>query len=238
LLDARTVLNEALQSGKLADADAVTVRSMLSDVNQTIVFSPKVFAADPLAGSYLVKQGDSLAKIALAHGTTWELLARINRLDPRRLRYGTSIKVIHGPLFAAVHKKTYTMDIYLGAMPGETGSMFVMSFPVGLGKDDSTPTGLWDIAAHAKLQHPTYYPPEGGTPIEADDPANPLGGYWIGLTGVDGEAIGRTSYGIHGTIDPDSIGHQASEGCIRLRAADIALVFDLLVEGKSKVVVD
>jgi lipoprotein-anchoring transpeptidase ErfK/SrfK len=51
-------------------------------------------------------------------------------------------------------------------------------------------------------------------------------------------SVGRTSYGIHGTIDQTSIGKQASMGCIRLRAADIALVFDLMVEGQSKVVVE
>ena len=115
--------------------------------------------------------------------------------------------------------------------------MYVMTFQVGLGKDDSTPTGTWAIGPHAKLKHPTYYPPEGGPAIDADDPKNPLGGYWIALTGIQGQAVGRTSYGIHGTIDPDSIGKQASMGCVRLKNADIAMVFDLMVEGKSRVLV-
>lgn len=44
------------------------------------------------------------------------------------------------------------------------------------------------------------------------------------------------SYGIHGTIDPDSIGKQSSLGCIRLHTDDIAMVYDMLVEGKSMVV--
>lgn len=237
-IDARAVLNGALQSGKLSEADQETARSLISDINQTLIFSPRAFAADPYGGAYSVRSGDSLARIAAAHQTTWELLARINRLDPRRLRAGATIKIIRGPFFAVVRKKSFVMDIYMGALAGEPGAMYVMSLPVGLGKDDSTPTGLWAIEAHSKLRHPTYYPPEGGAPIEADDPNNPLGGYWIGLTGVEGQAVGQASYGIHGTIDPNSIGHQASMGCIRLKASDIALVFDLLVEGKSKVLVE
>jgi len=238
LIDARTELNDALQSGHLSDADATAARTLLMQINQTVVFSPKPFAGDPYAVAYSVRQGDSLARIAFAHDSTWQLLARINHLDPRRLRYGTTIKVVHGPFFAVVRKGAYTLDAYLGALPGKPGSMYVMSFPVGLGRDDSTPTGLWAIAPHAKLKHPTYYPPEGGPQIDADDPKNPLGGYWIALTGIEGQAVGRTSYGIHGTIEPDSIGHQSSMGCIRLRNDDIALVFDLMVEGKSLVRVE
>ena len=45
------------------------------------------------------------------------------------------------------------------------------------------------------------------------------------------------SYGIHGTIDPDSIGKQSSMGCIRMKADDIAVVYDMMVEGKSMVLV-
>jgi lipoprotein-anchoring transpeptidase ErfK/SrfK len=237
ITDARAVVNDALQSGRLSDADTAAAKALIGQINQSAVFGPRAVAGDAYCAMYPVRSGDSLARIAAGYQTTWELLARINHLDPRRLRSGTNIKVVRGPFFAVVSKKSFTMDVYLGALPGGKGSMYVMSFPVGLGKDDSTPTGLWSIGPHAKLRHPTYYPPEGGQPIEADDPSNPLGGFWIGLTGVDGQAVGRTSYGIHGTIDQDSIGHQASMGCIRLRSNDIAMVFDLLVEGKSMVLV-
>ena len=115
--------------------------------------------------------------------------------------------------------------------------MFVTSYPVGLGRDDSTPVGTWIVEPHRKLKHPTYYSPRGEGVIAADDPKNPLGGYWIGLTGTEGQAVGKLSYGIHGTIDPDSIGKQSSMGCIRIRPDDIAVVFDMMVEGKSLVLV-
>ena len=74
--------------------------------------------------------------------------------------------------------------------------------------------GWWKPDVNFK--HPTYYSPRGEGVIPADDPKNPLGGYWIGLTGTDGQAVGKESYGIHGTNDPDSIGKQSSMGCIRM----------------------
>jgi len=237
LLDARKILNDALQSGQLTASDTQSAKSMMAKINDTVIFSPQRFIGDPWGGVYVVRPGDRLGKIAMEYSTTWQLLSRINGLDPKALRAGATIKIVRGPFFAVVNKKAFTMDIYIGALPGDKASMYVKTVEVGLGRDDSTPTGTWAIASGAKLRHPTYYPPEGGAPIEADDPKNPLGGYWIALTGTGGAAVGKTSYGIHGTIDPDSIGKQASMGCIRMGADDISLVFDLMVEGKSTVLV-
>ena len=73
--------------------------------------------------------------------------------------------------------------------------------------------------------------------IAPDDPKNPLAGYWIAIEGQEGQALGKESYGIHGTIDPTSIGRTESMGCIRLRTEDISWVYDFLVDGKSKVLV-
>jgi lipoprotein-anchoring transpeptidase ErfK/SrfK len=108
-------------------------------------------------------------------------------------------------------------------------------FPVGLGAEDTTPTGRWKI--RNKLTHPPYYPPRGGKVIGADDPANPLGGYWMGLEGVEGAAVGQDSYGIHGTNEPDSIGKRCSMGCIRMRNEDVTFVYELLVAHDSIVTV-
>ena len=66
-----------------------------------------------------------------------------------------------------VSKSRFTMDIYLGS-PGETGSMYVRSFPVGLGKHGSTPTGTWMVAPQSKLKNPKWW----GT---ADEPATRSG---------------------------------------------------------------
>lgn len=237
LLGARLILNNAFLAGSLSASEAESARKMMSEINQTVVFSPKRFADDPYGGTYSVQSGDLLKKIADKYDVTWEELLRLNGMtDPKKLRAGQTIKVIHGPFNVVVTKSKFTMDIYLGP-PLEKGSMYIMTYPVGLGKDDSTPTGTWLCEAGKKIKNPTYYSPRGEGVVDADDPKNPLGERWVGLTGIDGHALGKSSYGIHGTIDESSIGKQDSMGCIRMHNTDVELVFDLLLEGKSLVVV-
>lgn len=237
LLAARKILNDAVLANSLSPADVDTAKKIMAEINQTVVFSPKRFADDAFGGTYSVQPGDVLQKIAVKFEIPWEALLRLNGMtDAKRLRAGQTLKVIHGPFNAVVSKSKYTLDIHLGP-PGEKGSVYITSFPVGLGKDDSTPTGTWLVEAGKKIKNPVYYSPRGEGVIDADDPKNPLGERWIGLTGIDGHAVGKASYGIHGTIDESSIGKMDSMGCIRLRNADVEWVFDLLIDGKSIVVV-
>jgi lipoprotein-anchoring transpeptidase ErfK/SrfK len=237
LVEARSILNSALVGGKLSEVDSIEAKKLLSEINQTLIFSPERLPGDPYVGGYNVKSGDRLAKIAQKYDVTWELLCRINRIsDPGKLRAGKTIKVIQGPFHAVVSKSKFTIDLYLGS-PGERGSLYVTTFKVGLGKSDSTPTGTWMVAAGGKLKNPKFWGAGDLPPMEADDPQNPLGERWIALEGTDGQAVGADGYGIHGTIDPESIGKMASLGCIRLKNEDVELVYDLLVDGKSTVIV-
>lgn len=75
-----------------------------------------------------------------------------------------------------------------------------------------SPTGEFQIAQ--RLENPTYYKP--GIVI-GPGVGNPLGTRWMGLN--------AKGFGIHGTDRPDSIGHNASHGCIRLRNRDIEDLF-------------
>lgn len=237
LIEARLLLNDALISRKSSAEQERQIKQNLAEINQSVVFSPKKFSEDSFATVQTVKPGDRLAKIAGEHDLTWEFLARINNIsDPAKLRAGANLKVITGPFHGVVDKSDFTLDIYLGS-PGEKGSIYVSTLNVGLGKEDSTPTGTWIVKLGSKLKNPKFWGAGGLAPIEADDPTNPLGEFWIGLEGTDGAAINQDGYGIHGTIEPMSIGKQASLGCIRLADADIRLVYELLVEGKSTVIV-
>jgi LysM repeat protein len=237
LTQAREVLNDALIRGDSSPEQAALIRSMLTDINQTLVFSPRRLPDDEHGGTYTVRSGDRMSKIASQYEVTWELLCRINGLsDPRKLRAGQALKVVHGPFHALVDKSEFRIELWQGT-PAEHGSMFIASFPVGLGENSSTPTGTWLVETDKKIKNPTYFSPRGQGVIDADDPKNPLGEYWIGLTGIDGQAVGKESYGIHGTIEPDSIGRQMSMGCIRMHNEDVVLVFEALVEGKSSVII-
>src|SRR4029453_10517835 len=125
--------------------------------------------------------------------------------DARRLRAGSTIKVLKGPFHAVVNKSSFRLDLYLGGLPGSGADvMYVTSYPVGLGKDNSTPVGKWQVEADRKVKNPVYYSPRGEGEIAADDPKNPLGEFWIGLAGLEGEAVGKESYGIHGTLEAET----------------------------------
>jgi hypothetical protein len=234
LIGARQILNDALIAGRGGDPDAI--KTQIEQINQTLVFSARKFPNDPWGGSYQVASGERLGNIAARSSVSWELVSRINNVTPKKLRSGQWIKLAKGPFHAVVTKHLFRMELYLGA-PSGPGSMYIRSFPVGLGKDNSTPTGLWLCKAGDKIRNPRYYPPRGGDVIAPDDPKNPLAGYWIAIEGQEGQALGKESYGIHGTIDPDSIGKMESMGCIRLKSDDISWVFDMLVDGKSTVLV-
>jgi lipoprotein-anchoring transpeptidase ErfK/SrfK len=228
LVTARQHLSDAYRAG-LPAQDATGVIEQLTKIADETVFSPRALRDDPLTASYTIQAGDTLEKIARRHSVTAELLARVNEIkDKNRIRLGRRIKVIHGPFHVMVSKSAFTLDVFLG-------NTFVRRYAVGLGQDDSTPTGEWVVAN--KLVNPTYYPPRGGKIIAADDPANPLGERWIGLKGVKGEAAGQERYGIHGTIDPDSVGKAVSMGCIRMYNKDVEYLFDLVVTGQSRVLV-
>jgi len=227
-LAARTNLSAALQLG-IGGSDEEFVRAELTRVGNETVLSARIVNGDPLVDRYVIQTGDVLAKIAAANKVSPDLLASVNGIvDKHRIREGQSIKIVKGPFRAVVSKHTYSLDVYLG-------DAVVREFKVGLGADDSTPTGEWRVAT--KLMNPTYYPPRGGDIIAADDPKNPLGERWIGLVGISGAAVDQERYGIHGTNDPDSIGKNVSMGCIRLHNEDVEALYTYLVENHSTVTV-
>lgn len=228
LVAARGFFSRAFSAAR-NPAEAQALRVELSQIGKETIFSPRIVDGDPLVSRYVIQTGDSLARIAVGNKLSSDFLARINNIaDKNRIREGQSLKIVKGPFRAVVTKRNYTLDVFLDdAMVG--------SFAVGLGAEDSTPTGEW--RAGIKLVNPTYYPPRGGGIVAADDPANPLGERWIGLVGVSGSAMGQERYGIHGTNEPDSIGKNMSMGCIRMRNDDVEQVYDYLVENHSTILV-
>ncbi len=237
LVEARDVLSDLLlnEENPLPARDAQAVRDTLSSINQDLIFSTRVVPGDPVAEYYSVNPGDFLSRVAPRYGITYQLIERINKVDSRRLRVGQKLKVIRGPAHAIVSKSDFRMDIYLHSPNGK--KIYVRSFPIGLGEDNSTPVGAWRIASGGKVVKPTWTNPRTGEFFAADDPKNPLGGYWLRLEGTGQRTTGLQGYGIHGTIEPESIGKQMSMGCIRMGAEDIALIYEMLVDGQSTVTV-
>ena len=228
LVAARSELSKALLAG-VQPQDAAAIRQELIGLAEETIFSSRILKDDPLTDAYVIQPGDSLAKIAKAHHVTADLLARVNEIENKALiRAGRRIKVIRGPFHAVVSKGTFDLDVYLQ-------DTFVKHFKVGLGTDGCTPTGDW--VCKDKLVNPTFYPPRGGQIIPGGHPENPLGERWIGLKGVGGEAVGQLRYGLHGTIEPDTIGKAVSMGCIRMHNSEVERVYEMLIEGQSHILV-
>jgi LysM repeat protein len=238
LVDARAALNRALHNAQTAEADRERIRAAMTEINQKLVFEPVLIDSDPFMRAYQIQSGDSLWKLARRSGVYVDenFLMRINGISSGgSLRLGQTIKIPTQPFHAVVHKPDYRMDLYMGEAGNREGWMYVRSFPVGLGEYDSTPAGSWVVTEGRKTVNPDWRNPRTGEYFRRDDPENPIGEYWIALTGTDANTKIRSGYGIHGTVEPDSIGRSQSMGCVRMLPDDIERVYGMLAEGDSTV---
>lgn len=112
------------------------------------------------------------------------------------------------------------------------GEEVVAAWPVGVGKEHSS-TQVGTFTVGKKLPEPMWFP-QGRKPVPYGDPENPLGTRWIEWLTADER---ETGLGIHGTNEPDSIGKNASLGCIRMRTGDVEELFEILPKGARVVVV-
>ncbi|MFK7777255.1 MAG: L,D-transpeptidase family protein [Gimesia sp.] len=210
-------IDQLIQQGKILDAHKrlskiywnqpelyPVIKSRIEETARMIYFSPTPHFMTP----HEIEPNDQLRKVATQYKINWEYLANLNRIDPKKIRPGQKLKVIKGPFFAFIDLSDFTLTIH-------AHGYFVKRYTIGIGKDHSTPTGKFLVKD--KLVDPTYYGQDGV--IANDDPANPLGERWIDL---------GDSYGIHGTINPSSIGKAESKGCVRMLNEDVAEVYNFL----------
>ena len=101
------------------------------------------------------------------------------------------------------------------------GEQVVKIFPTAVGAQRTpSPTGTFQIVQ--RVSNPTWY---SKGKVVGPGKTNPVGTRWIGLS-VKG-------YGIHGTNNPASIGHNASHGCIRMRNRDVEELFTMVGVGDT-----
>ncbi len=213
-----SLIDRQFQEGKLVEAhktlskiywqqpdQRTRIQERIDASAKAIYFSPQRHIQEP----YVVQSGDQLRKIAAKYHVPWQYLAKLNRTDPKRLREGQKLKVIDGPFGAVVTLSDFELVIH-------HNGQYVRGYRVCIGKNGSSPVGKFKILN--KVTNPQYTDPDGKV-FSGTDPKNPLGKFWLDL----GE-----SYGIHGTIEPNSIGKAESRGCIRLMNDDVAEVYDIL----------
>ena len=186
----------------------------------------------PPAGRQLwhrVASGDSLSRLARRYHTTVSGLSQLNRLKNSVIKLGGKLAVWPGPWKIVIRKETRLLELYQCDANGKA-TLFAV-FEVGVGRQDRTPEGNFVISS--RLKDPEWRAPDGRI-FAPGEPGNELGAYFLKLaaTGTPDKPI--VGYGIHGTADESSVGRSWSSGCIRMRNAEVELLY-LLVPEKTPV---
>lgn len=191
------------------------LETLLGEVGIALITTPRPM---PEKTDYTVQPGDSLARIARRFGTTVELIEKSNQLRSSVIRPGDRLRVFSGTWSIRVNKTRNDLVLSLN-------DRFFKRYRVGTGEFAKTPTGEFKITD--RIAQPTWWRPDGRT-IPYGDPENLLGTHWL--------ALDVKGYGLHGTWEPETIGRQASLGCVRLLNDDIAELFTLVTIGTPVVI--
>ena len=176
-----------------------------------------------------VRPGDSLALVR----------KRILRERPELLlctglihRVNEIGKYIHpgDPLRIPTDRPNVLVDLDARIVIYRHGDEAVLVWPCGVGRvDKPTPTGAFLIGE--KLEEPPWFAGDGKV-IPYGDPRNLLGERWMAWN-LDGK---NSSYGFHGTNEPDGVGGRVSSGCIRMTNESVKELFELLPRGADVLV--
>jgi len=198
--------------------DYPQIQKELNSLNMAILFS---VIPTPDSEIYTVVSGDSLIKIAKRYKTTVDLIKKANGLKSDLIMPGMKFKVGKIPFSIVVDKSQSTLTLLLG-------DEVIKIYMVSTGKNNSTPTG--DFKIKDKLIDPVWY--GQGAIVPPDSPENVLGSRWMGITAPE------SGYGIHGTIEPESIGYQCTEGCVRMRNQEVEELFSIVPVGTKVSIID
>jgi LysM repeat protein len=220
LAEALRALSSWYGHPELPVEQAQAVTDLLDQLAGTVIYSRRHLLEPP----YVVQPGDTIDKLEQTYNVPWQLLARINGLpEDQAPQPGTELKVVRGPFKALINLDRYELTLMLDGR-------YAGRFPIGIGSDHERLAGTYVI--RDKLVNPQYYGPDQTT-VDADDPNNPLGELWIGLSDQNGQ---QSTVGIHGTNDPANLHRTGSRGSICLGDRDINDLYGILSIG-SRVVI-
>ena len=220
VVEAQKRLSEALRAG-IAGPGARAVHAAINQCADRLQLGPTVVPGDAYSKTYAVASGDTLTAIGQRFAVPYELIMRLNRLGSTSIYADQPLKVVQGPIHVEVLKNAHELRAWLG-------DVCLRVYPVGIGSGSATPEGTFLV--QKKITNPPYQPQHKAASEHrpSGHPENPLGTRWIDI---------GNHFGIHGTIDPASIGASVSEGCIRMHNADVEELYDLVVPGVSKVII-
>lgn len=170
---------------------------------------------------YKVKRGDILFKISTKFRVTVELIMKLNRLRTATLNPNKRLLMPKKEFSLVVDKSTNLMEVFLG---GE----FFKIYRVRTGRDNwLTPVG--DFTILTRVKNPEWTDPKSKKRYAPGDPENELGTRWMAFMGG--------SIGIHGTIHPESIGGNTSNGCVGMLMPEVEELFAFVPVGTALTIV-
>lgn len=188
----------------------------IEDINIKLLFSAQITADSKL---YEIKPGDTLTKIAREFKTTPDLIMKSNNLTGDKILPGRKIKVWTAPFSILVDKSQNILML-------KSSDEIIKTYIVSTGANNSTPVGNLKIVN--KLQNPTWF--KAGAIVAADSPENILGTRWLGFD-IPG-------YGIHGTTEPQSLGRQVTQGCVRMANNEVEELYTIVAVGTEVTIID
>ncbi len=194
-----------------------SVQKELEQVNMDIIFSNQEIADRTVI--HEIKAGDTLGKIAKQYNTAVELIKRSNNLKSDTIRLGQKLRIWTGVFNIFVDKSQNILFL-------KEGDEVVKVYNVSTGSQNSTPVGQFKIMS--KLPDPVWF--NRGVVVPPESPDNVLGSRWLGFD--------MPGYGIHGTIESETIGQQVTAGCVRMRNEDVEELYSILPVGTSVVIVN
>jgi len=186
------------------------------EINIKLLFSP---AITPKSITYEIRPGDTLNKIARRYKTTVELIMKSNNIGDSLIIPGRKIKVWNSPFSVLVDKSQNILML-------KSDEEIVKTYIVSTGKNNCTPAGTFKVVN--KLANPTWF--KAGAVVPPESQENVLGTRWMGFD--------LAGYGIHGTTEPQDLGKQVTQGCVRLKNSDVEELYDIIPAGTEVTIIE
>jgi len=215
LLEAKEVYQK-LMAMSISSDKLATAQSNLENLNIKILLSGINIEKSQI---YEVMPGDALVKIAKQFNVTVDSITKANNVKNNIIYPGMKLRILKGTFSILVDK---SQNILILKLDDEV----IKTYSVSTGDNNSTPIGVYKIIN--KLVDPVWY--KDGQAIPASSPENILGTRWLGFD--------LPKYGIHGTIEPENIGKQITQGCVRMRNEEVEEIFILVPVGTEVTIVD
>lgn len=214
-LDARTAY-QRLMAEHPDYKNIEQVQKELYDLNMRLLFSD---IQTPQTMIHEVQIGDTLGNISKKYNVTMDLIKTSNGMKTDTVRVGQHLRLWKEKFVVLISKSQNTLTL-------KSGDDVLKVYSVATGANNSTPVGTFKVVT--KLENPVWYKTDAVIPPES--PKNVLGTRWIGLD-IKG-------YGIHGTVEPEKMGHQVTSGCIRMRNEEVEELYKVVPRGTEVTIVN